>query len=264
MAESSNLETMPRSYTYLWKGFLSWCEVSGRESLPADVADVAAYLQERSSEGARPSTIRVIAAAIAFGHTASGFSNPSESPPVQEMLAVLAQGDTSSQPRVLPLDMDAYLAIRDRAYAPRTGGTGRMESVDVAMRRGAFDLAIIALMRDARLKVREACALTWRDVQEGEDGSGWVTVRALYQSDSTGVRFLSPDTMRLLLAMRQDGGDDDRIVGLRPNQVGLRIRDAAIRAGLGPGYSGESPRMGMAQDLETLGVRLLGKFASGA
>ena len=106
--------------------------------------------------------------------------------------------------------------------------------------------------------------MTWRDVQEGEDGSGWVTVRALYKSDATGVRYLSPDTMRLLLTMRQDGGDDDRVVGLRPNQVGLRIRDAAIRAGLGPGYSGESPRMGMAQDMETLGVRLLGEFASGA
>ena len=43
-----------------------------------------------------------------------------------------------------------------------------------------------------------------------------------------------------------------------------QVRDAAISAGLGPGYSGESPRMRMAQDMETLGVRLLGEFASGA
>ena len=83
------------------------------------------------------------------------------------MVAELTQDDTSSR-RVLPLDMDAYLSIRDRAYEPRTGGAGRMESVDAAVRRGNFDLAMIALMRDARLKVREACSLTWRDVQEAE------------------------------------------------------------------------------------------------
>ena len=69
--------------------------------------------------------------------------------------------------------------------------------------------------------------------------------------------------MRLLLAMIEDRGADERILNLSPNHVGLRIRDAAMRAGLGPGYSGESPRMGMTRDLETLGVRLLGEFASG-
>ena len=123
---------------------------------------------------------------------------------------------------------------------------------------------MIALMRDGRLKVREACSLIWRDIEPAEDGSGWVTVRALYQSDFTGVRFLSPDTMRLLSEMRRGAGGDDFILGVSPNQVGLRIRDAAVRAGLGPGYSGESPKMGMTQDLATLGVKLLGEFASGA
>ena len=263
MAEPSNPETMPRSYGYPWNHFRSWCQGSGRESLPADAVDVAGYLRERASGGARPSTIRVIAAAIASAHTASGLSNPCENAAVQEMLVELTRDSTSSRRRVLPLDMNAYRAIRKRAYQSRTGRDGRVESVDAAMRRGALDLAMIALMRDARLKVREACSLTWRDIEPAEDGSGWVTVQALYQSDSTEVRFLSPDTMGLLSAMRQDDGDDDRVLGLSPNQVGLRIRDAALRAELGPGYSGESPRMGMAQDLETLGVRLLGEFASG-
>ena len=53
-----------------------------------------------------------------------------------------------------------------------------------------------------------------------------------------------------------------------PDVVGWVARDgpkreAAIRAGLGPGYSGESPRMGMVRDVDTLGVRLLGEYAAG-
>ena len=39
------------------------------------------------------------------------------------------------------------------------------------------------------------------------------------------------------------------------------VRDAALQAGLGKGYAGESPRMGMMADLETLAVELLGEFA---
>ena len=96
----------------------------------------------------------------------------------------------------------------------------------------------------------------------GDRGSGQVSVRALYQSDATEVRSVSPDTMRLLLAMREDSRDDNCILNLSPNQVGLRIRDAAMQAGLWPGYSGESPRMGMTRDLDTLGVRLLGEYAA--
>ena len=68
--------------------------------------------------------------------------------------------------------------------------------------------------------------------------------------------------MGLLSAVRAGAGDDAQILGIRPNRVGHRIRGAAMRAGLGPGYSGESPRMGMARDLETLGVKLLGEFAA--
>ena len=263
MAEPSNLEGMPRGYGYIWRNFVSWCEGSGRVSLPADPGDVADFLQERAAAGARPSTIRVTSAAIARGHARSGLRNPCESPVVQDKLDQLTRGEVSGERRVLPLDMDAYRAIRETAYERRTGRGGALEAADTARRRGAVDLAMIGLMRDARLKVREACSLTWRDVREVDDGSGRVSVRALYQSDATEVRSLSPDTMRLLLAMREDSGDDERILNLSPNHVGLRIRDAAIRAGLGPGYSGESPRMGMAQDLETLGVRLLGEFASG-
>ena len=70
---------------------------------------------------------------------------------------------------------------------------------------------------------------------------------------------LSADTMRLLDAVRGNARDDDRILGLMPNRVSARIGAAAEQAGLGTGYSGESPRLGMLKDLEELGAVLLGK-----
>ena len=48
-----------------------------------------------------------------------------------------------------------------------------------------------------------------------------------------------------------------------PNQITLRIGAVAEHAGLGPGYSGESPRLGMLKDLKDLGAVLLGERIEG-
>ena len=98
--------------------------------------------------------------------------------------------------------------------------------------------------------------LTWSAIEHRPDGTGSVTVG---EGDATVSRVLSADTMRLLDTVRGDGGDDDRVFGLMPNQLSVRIGAAAEQAGLGPGYGGESPRLGMLKDLEELGVVLLGE-----
>ena len=50
-----------------------------------------------------------------------------------------------------------------------------------ARRRGALDVAMIGLMRDVRLRVSEAAALTWGDLERVQDGSGraYVPVRPI-------------------------------------------------------------------------------------
>ena len=75
-------------------------------------------------------------------------------------LESLTQDEAPGSARALPLDLDCYLAIRKAAYEPRWGRGGRMESAVSARRRGALDVAIISLMRDARLRVTEAAELT--------------------------------------------------------------------------------------------------------
>ena len=73
---------------------------------------------------------------------------------------------------------------------------------------------------------------------------------------------VSADTMKLLSPVRRGAEDDDSVLGMRPNQIAKRIGAAARQAGLGEGYSGDSPRLGMIHDMGTLGVHLLAAYAA--
>ena len=244
------------SYVHEWNRFVAWCNANERNSLPATPEAVAAYLENRAEAGARVSTIKVAAAAIAHNHKEAGFDVPLQHGVARTVLDELTQDDSPGPTRALPLDLDCYQAIRKTAYEPRSGRGGQMERVSNAHRRGALDVAMIGLMRDARLRVSEAAALTWGDLERVPGGSGRVRV------GDNGYRVVSADTMKLLSSVRRGAGDDARLLGMRPNQIAIRIGAAARQAGLGEGYSGESPRLGMIRDMETLGVLLLGAYAA--
>ena len=77
------------------------------------------------------------------------------------VLDELTQDESPGPSRALPLDLNCYLAIRKTAHQPRAGRGGRLERTASARRRGAVGIAMIGLMREARLRVSEAAALTW-------------------------------------------------------------------------------------------------------
>ena len=62
--------------------------------------------------------------------------------------------------------------------------------------------------------------------------------------------------MATLRLIRNGTVDIDSVFGLRPNQLARRIKQAAQEAGLGDGFSGHSPRVGMARDLARAGIEL--------
>ena len=209
--------------------------------------------------GAKPSTLRVAAFAIAHNHKEAGFDVPVRHGVARTVLGDLTRDDTPGPVRALPLNLNCYLAIRRTAHKPRSGRGGWLERTPNARRRGSVDVAMIGLMRDARLRVSEAAELTWGDIERVRGGSGRVRVRG---AEETGYREVSADTMKLLLPVRRGAGDDELVLGMRPNQIAIRIGAAARQAGLGEGYSGDSPRLGMFRDMETLGVQLLGGYAA--
>ena len=96
------------SYPHEWNRFVAWSEAVGRRSLPATPEDVAAYLEKRAQAGARASTIKVAAAAIAHNHKNAGFDVPLRHGAARTVFDELTLDASPGPTRALPLDLDCY------------------------------------------------------------------------------------------------------------------------------------------------------------
>ena len=118
-------------------------------------------------------------------------------------------------------------------------------------------------MRDGLLRHSEVSALRWGDVELHEDGSGRLHVARSKtdQSVEGAVIYLGPADAQTLLAIRAEEAVIDpaaRIFGLSASQIGRRIRAATRLAGLGDGFTGYSPRVGMGPGPERRGCGAAG------
>ena len=247
------------TYGAQWRSYATWAKANDLRALPADPSHVVAYITECAEQrGHKPATLRTAVAAIAFVHRASGARNPCAAEQVKKILRSVTRKVGRTQKQAAALTEEAYERIRAVAHEPRRGLRGRMETPENANRRGAVDIGLIGLMRDAMLRVSEAAALTWDDVQAQADHSGRVYIRRS-KTDAEGegaVAFVSTNTMRSLNRIRGAAADADSVFLLGPNQISRRIKKAAIAAGLGDRFSGHSPRVGMARDLARAGIQL--------
>ena len=247
------------NYRLQWRSFVAWALKKGVQVLPADPAQVAAYLANRLEErGHKPATLQMAAAAIAYVHRTTGLVNPCAWPEVKRTLRSAIRKAGKAQKQAQALTAEALAAIRSTAHEPRLGRGGKLESPRVARRRGDLDVALVSLMRDAMLRVSEAAALQWRDIETESDETGRLLIRrSKTDVDGDGaVAFLSTQTMEALSRIRNGAPGSESVFGLRPNQMTQRIKKAALAAGLGDGFSGHSPRVGMARDLARAGIEL--------
>ena len=246
-------------YRGQWHRFAAWARARGVRALPAAPVHVAAYLAERIERaGHRPATLRTATAAIAFIHRAAGLADPCAAPEVRRTLHGATRKAGRMQKQAAALTAEALMQIQATASRPRPGRGGWPETPATARRRGHVDVALISVMRDAMLRVSEAAALTWADVVSEPDGTGRLLIRRS-KTDPEGagaVVFLSAPTMAHLTAIRGGAADGTSVFGLRCNQMYKRIKQAARAAGLGDGFSGHSPRVGMARDLARAGIEL--------
>ncbi len=247
------------NYTAQWRKFQAWALNRQVQPMPAASGDVAAYLAERSEvHGHKPATLRAAAAAIGFFHREAGLDDPCDSKEVREILSGATRKTGSYQKQAEGLTDSAFRQILESACIPRTGRGRNRENETAARTRGEKDIAIISLMRDAMLRVSEAAALTWSDLDVQEDGTGRLLIRRS-KTDVDGesaVAFVSAPTMEYLERIRGNAPEEDSVFFLQRNQLARRIKRAAQEAGLGDGFSGHSPRVGMARDLARSGIEL--------
>ena len=247
------------NYGYQWRRFARWARERGMDTLPAAPALVAAYLAERAElQEHRPATLRTAAAAIAFVHRSAELDDPCDTEDVKGILSGATRRMGSAQRQAEGLTAQAMEAIVDTICLPRRGRGGNRENVESARQRGETDVAMISLMRDAMLRVSEAAALKWEDITGEEDGTGRLLIRRS-KTDAQGegaVAFVSSQTMTRLASIRGGASEGESVFGLGRSRISGRIKRAAQAAGLGDGFSGHSPRVGMAQDLARAGTEL--------
>ncbi len=264
--EDELAESTKKNYLSQWRLFSYWTLKRNTCRLPADPSVVAEYLAERFElEGRRPGSIFNTAAAISFIHRSMELNDPCKDIEVKRTLRSVTRRAGSHQRQAEALTEEVLQRIRATAFTPRRGRGGRFESPRTAEIRGKRDIAMICLMRDALLRVSEAAALTWADVDVQTDGTGRLLIKRS-KTDIAGegaVAYLFIRTMKMLDSIRGGVGDAESILGLRPNQISKRIKQAAQAAGLGTGYSGHSPRVGMARDLARIGTELPSLMTAG-
>ena len=266
LLEQDLADSTRSNYLSQWKQFCIWTSHLGVSALPADPLHVATYLTELvSGRGHKPATLYVTVAAIGFIHRVLGMEDPSNSSEVKRAIKGAFRSSEGSQRQAKALTAEGLAKIRATACKPRRGRGGRMESARTAHLRGRKDVAMISLMRDAMLRVSEAAALVWSDIEAQVDGTGRLLIRRS-KTDPSGmgaVAFVSFQTMNALSSIRLGAVDTDSIFGLRPNQISKRIKQAAQTAGLGDDFSGHSPRVGMARDLARTGAELPSLMTAG-
>ena len=250
-----------RVYLSHWASFESWAAGRGYAALPALPETVAAHLASLADSASVP-TLRARRAAVGAVHRARGLPDPTAGELVRKALAGLARRGARPQRQAAPLTGASLAAIRATALLPRSGGgrlRRRRESGEAARRRGLLDIALCSVMRDGLLRRGEAAALAWGDVTRADDGSGLLAVRSSKtdpQADGA-VLYLGPRAMQDLRAIRPEGArPEDPVFGICGAQINRRIQAAARAAGLQPGISGHSARVGMAQDLAADGASL--------
>ena len=152
-------------------------------------------------------------------------------------------------------------AIQATARIPRRGRGGRLETPETAEARARVDVALALTLRDGGLRVSEAAALAWSDVERWPDGSGRLTIRRS-KTDPAGegaVVAVTPACIRALDAIRpedpEDPEDQASVFQLAARQMANRIKAACHAAGLdGNAFSGHSGRVGLARMMSGAGA----------
>ena len=257
------------SYSSAWRRFAAWCWSEGHTPLPAAPPVVVVYLAELASSGLALSSVALARAAIGAVHRHRREPDPCGEPEVRQVMSGISRALGRGQRQARPLNVEALAVLRANVCRPRRyAGSGCLEDDERARRRGVFDLALASVLRYGLLRISEAAALLWSDVEFREDGSAVITVRSS-KTDQAGegadlyLGRLGRAALLDLRSLRPDDSSDAPVFGLSVRQLQRRLRSAAREAGLGEGFSGHSGRVGMTQDLVASGAELPALMVAG-
>ncbi len=246
-----------RTYLSAWADHARARGVSVRPAHPAAVAE---WFTTMADQGKSMSTLQVARAALAAAHREADLEDPTVTELVKRVLSGLAR-EAAREGRH-PAQVKALTAQDLQRVIDHFTSSGSAPPGRTVLR----DLALVQVMRDGLLRRGEAAALVWDDITRAADGSGRLIIRRS-KTDQEGrgaVIYLGKPTMAALDRIRPaDAPPETSVFGISGPYISSRITSLAKKAGLGPGYSGHSCRIGMAQDLAAEGYSLAQLMTAG-
>lgn len=148
LATAANTRSAYRSAVRAW---CAWCQMHGRPALPAEAADVAAFLAGERARGLAAPTLVLRRAALRYLHRAAGLATPTDDPRVAETVAGITRAAAAAgeMPRKVAAATDILLrqilapipddlrGLRDRAVLliGFAGALRRSEIAAIAVER---------------------------------------------------------------------------------------------------------------------------------
>lgn len=259
-----------KSYRACWNGFVNWCRRAEAEPAKATTQQIANFLTELAESGLSKATVAMHRAAVKSGldNLVDPERNPAEAKRIGGHMKLIASRYGKPQKQAPPMSAEDLQRIRDTACQPRTLPNGRKENPATAYRRGIMDIAIASLMRDGLLRVSEASAAMWEHLEMRNDGTSRLLIpRSKTDQTATGRRtYVSEETTQDLLALKTSRNGQkpaDYIFGITAGRIAIRLKQAALHAGIQANITGHSPRVGMAQDLAADGTELPALMTAG-
>ena len=249
---ASNYQARPQALQ--WQAWTEWAGGRSIQSFPAAPDDVIRYLEILADNSWPLHHVQSMAHAIGRRHTMAGLPNPLNHPPLRPKLREiydrcplpLAGGFTGITREYLDI-------IKGSAVLPRAHKT-RTETPAAAKNRGMREIALISLMRDAFLRTSEVLQVTWSQFVTYPDGTIYMlrtTMEEAVEDELWMQPRIGADTASALTHIYD--GDEGRVFNKSERWVQTTIKQVARCAGLEGRFSGQSPRIGMAQDLMMAG-----------
>jgi site-specific recombinase XerD len=159
-----------RAYRSDWAHFSAWCELHGRDALPADAETVALYLSDLART-AKPATLQRRLSSISQAHQAAGHPTPTAEPVVRAVRAgirrskgtapvVKAPAVTADLRAMVTALPDDLRGVRDRAML--------LVGFAAALRRSE----LVALDRSDVAETREGLVVTLLRSKTDQEGGG--------------------------------------------------------------------------------------------
>ena len=166
-----------------------WCAERGLTPWPATPQDLTDYTNELTSLGLSPMSIQQrVRSVVGLAHERAGLENPARAIEVRRALMRSRNGRGATDPWLREDGTDF-----ERRLTTLADGANRDR-----------DVALLSLLRDARIEGCDLRALRWEDVTPSADGSGVLDLRHLGEHAE-----LSARTMQRLAMSRNGARNND-------------------------------------------------------